>query len=92
MDQLGFKFENEVIPQGGDTYLVRPKKVPVDPELSPAEFAKLMDCSRSTVYNWIQSGTIPQQFVRCKGPLKLKILYSAKAHIENHFREKKFGG
>lgn len=79
--QLYFSYARPItIPQGDGSFLVKPGKLTVrqtGDAVTPREFARLLGCSRSSVYRFLDEGLIPAAHVERRTPRRILISLSA---------------
>ncbi len=80
-----FSYANPlVISQGDGSYLVKPGRVTVRRDgdsVSPAEFARMQGCSRSSVYRFMNEGLISMEHVERRTPRRIRIRLAALAEL-----------
>lgn len=71
-EQLQFHFPAQIIPRSDGSYLIRPgKPVPIDADCSPKEAAKIIGCSRNTIYLYIADGSLTARQTKQRAKIRL---------------------
>lgn len=88
-DQLALAFYTPpvVIPQGDGSVLVKPGK-PTH-KLKPREFGAIVGLDEDTIYKYMGSEALPEQFVKFAGKRKKYILAEAIEHWETYWKRRR---
>jgi excisionase family DNA binding protein len=74
----------QLMQQGDGSTLILPAAKPLA-WLTPKDFAKQFNVTRSTVYRWMDDGTISENEIKARGKRKVRIAAAAVPRLERHF-------